>query len=67
MYFWGINKKTPRFHHQMKIKFIFLAKLVILILVKDVQLFYDRANYTFSCIKCFIFLFVLYFLHFSFH
>ena len=37
----------------------FLAEMVILILGKDVQLFCERANYTFSPIKCFIFLFVL--------
>ena len=59
MYFLGINKKTPHFQHKTKIKFIFLAELVILILVKDVQLFYERVTYTFSPIMCFIFLFVL--------
>ena len=59
MYFLGINRKTLHFHHKKKIKFIFLAELVILILGKNVQLFYERANYTFSPVKCFIFFFVL--------
>ena len=39
MYYLGINRKTPHFHHETKIKFIFLAELVILILGKNVQLF----------------------------
>ena len=55
MYFLGINKKTPHSHQKTKIKFIFLAELMILILGKNVQLFYKRANYTFSPIKCFVF------------
>ena len=39
MYFLGINKKTPHSHQKTKIKFIFLAELMILILGKNVQLF----------------------------
>ena len=39
MYFLGINRKTHHFHHKTKIKFIFLAKVVILILGQNVQLF----------------------------
>ena len=42
MYFLVINRKIPHFHHKMKIKFIFLAELVILILGKNVQVFYIK-------------------------
>ena len=42
MYFLVINRKIPHFHHKMKIKFIFLAELVILILGKNVQVFYTK-------------------------
>ena len=42
MYFLVINRKIPHFDHKMKIKFIFLAELVILILGKNVQVFYIK-------------------------
>ena len=42
MYFLVINRKIPHFHHKMKIKFIFLAELVILILGKNMQVFYIK-------------------------
>ena len=54
-----VMREKIHFHHKTKIRFIFSAELVILILGKNVQRFYERANYTFSPIKCFIFFFVL--------
>ena len=51
MYFLGVNRETPHFHHKTKIKFIFLVEMVILILGKNEQLFDERAKYIFSHIK----------------
>ena len=39
MYFLGVNRETPHFDHKTKIKFVFLAEMVILILGKNEQLF----------------------------
>ena len=58
MYFLGINRKTPHFHHKTKIKFIFLAELVILILGKNVQHFLRT---------CRLHIFSYKVLHFLFH
>ena len=59
MYFLGVNRETPHFDHKTKIKFVFLAEMVILILGKNEQLFYKRPNYTLFPIKSFIFFFIL--------
>ena len=44
--FLGINRKEPHFHYKMKIKFIFLAELVVLILGTNVQLFFTNVQIT---------------------
>ena len=55
--FWVQTVKTPHFHHKTKIKFIFLAELVIFILVKNVQLFYFFCKLHIFCHKVLHFIF----------
>ena len=59
MYFLGINRETPHSHYKTKIKFIFLAELMILILGKNVQLLLQTCRLHIFSYKVLRFFFVL--------